>query len=482
MRQDTIPASTRATSSIAEIFYEILTSRFDLDLEEFEDVALEAGHKIMASAFGLALEALDARLCAEMPDGWRVHDRRTRRLLTKMGDVSYTYRRTRDRHGRSGLPLAEHLDMPHYDRITPAARAFLVEAGAEVSYEKAGRLLEKAKGSIVSANAVMTSLRETGALCAEEDAEAAASLYRDGVIPEAEASSTQISLENDGTWIRLQGVEPGEPERVEVKALVAYEGKEVQGGKVVRKNAIRHACVGSPEAFWTQGIATVGTKFDLSSLRAVHVGQDGEKWCGRAEEFMPGRISVTGHLDPFHVNRAVVRAVSDKGFANRIIGIIMDGDKDAAICLLEASREMGLASSKHADRLIAYLKNNIDLIGVEGPSLGTMDSENQHVYGARMDSVPCAWSRVGASDMARIRSRLCSGRKLPHMTREKSASPKRSIREQHAELRILEKAGLPASKVVESVGNGYLPPQASLVGFSSDVRYRAGLSSAMLQI
>ena len=89
MRQDTIPASTRATSSIAEIFYEILTSRFDLDLEEFEDVALEAGHKIMASAFGLALEALDTRLCAEMPDGWRVHDRRTRRLLTKMGDVSY---------------------------------------------------------------------------------------------------------------------------------------------------------------------------------------------------------------------------------------------------------------------------------------------------------------------------------------------------------------------------------------------------------
>ena len=53
-----------------------------------------------------------------------------------------------------------------------------------------------------------------------------------------------------------------------------------------------------------------------------------------------------------------------------------------------------------------------------------MESENQHVYGALMDSVPCAWSRNGASAMARIRSRRHSDRALPRPTREGSLTSK----------------------------------------------------------
>lgn len=41
-------------------------------------------------------------------------------------------------------------------------------------------------------------------------------------------------------------------------------------------------------------------------------------------------------------------------------------------------------------------------------SLGTMEAEQQHVYGARMDSVPCGWSERGADAMARVRSRRAS--------------------------------------------------------------------------
>ena len=51
---------------------------------------------------------------------------------------------------------------------------------------------------------------------------------------------------------------------------------------------------------------------------------------------------------------------------------------------------------------MAYLENNMEIIAGEGPSLGTMESESQHVYGVRMDSFPCAWSVRGASDMARL--------------------------------------------------------------------------------
>lgn len=66
-----------------------------------------------------------------------------------------------------------------------------------------------------------------------------------------------------------------------------------------------------------------------------------------------------------------------------------------------------------------------------------MESENQHLYGARMGSFPCAWSVRGASDMARIRSRSRSGRAIPRMTREASATPRRRAYREARELKSL---------------------------------------------
>ena len=142
-------------------------------------------------------------------------------------------------------------------------------------------------------------------------------------------------------------------------------------------------------------------------------------------------------------------------------------------------RDFGIAREKQADRAIGYLRNNIELIAVEGPSLGTMESENQHLYGARMDSVPCAWSRPGASAMARLVSRKHSHRELPRMTRSRSLTPKRAKQRERRILAVLNTGG--AGKMVESVGSGYLPPhQASVVGMSAEVRYAAGIDSGMI--
>jgi len=127
------------------------------------------------------------------------------------------------------------------------------------------------------------------------------------------------------------------------------------------------------------------------------------------------------------------------------------------------------------------LRNNIDIIAVEGPSLGTMESENQHLYGARMDSVPCAWSRAGASAMARVISRKHSKREVPRMTRARSLTPKRAKQRERRILAALNTGG--AGKLVESVGSGYLPPhRASLVGMSADVRYAAGIDKGMIPV
>jgi hypothetical protein len=200
-------------------------------------------------------------------------------------------------------------------------------------------------------------------------------------------------------------------------------------------------------------------------------------------EFFPAKVKSTGHLDPFHVNRAVLSCF-DRDNARgawHVLGVLNDGDKEEACKLLELMRDYGIAREKRATEVVGYLRNNIDLIAVEGPSLGTMESENQHLYGARMDSVPCAWSRSGASAMARVISRRHSHRDIPRMTRSRSLTPKRAKQRERRILAALNTGG--AGKMVESVGSGYLPPhQASLAGMAAEVRYAAGIDSGMIPI
>lgn len=96
-----------------------------------------------------------------------------------------------------------------------------------------------------------------------------------------------------------------------------------------------------------------------------------------------------------------------------------------------------------------------EFIGAAGPSLGATEFGSQHIYGVRMGSVPCAWSIEGSSDMARILSRGVSGGRVPHLARVGSMSPEKRDAREATILRKLEQGG--AGRVVESVGEGYLP-------------------------
>ena len=476
---DTATQRAEASSLLASFFFEIACEE-GIDFETFESKCISLGHLVIAGAMSMALERFDAKLCSELPEGCRVHDRRGKTLASEVGDLKFRYRRVRDRFGNTVVPYADALDLPWNARVTPGAKSFLVDAGADVSYQKAANLLAR-NGSRVSATTVMNAVRQVGALCAEEDAALAEDLFVNGVAPEGEVESKQVLVEADGTWIRLQDVKEGEPERVEIKALAAYGSKAEEGKKVRRVDCVHHGCVASPDSFWAQGVAAIGTKFDLSKVEVCHLGTDGEGWCERGAEFFPAKVKSTGHLDPFHVNRAVLPCF-DKESARgawHVLGVLNDGDKEEACRLLELMRDCGIAREKRSTEVVGYLRNNIDLIAVEGPSLGTMESENQHLYGARMDSVPCAWSRPGASAMARVVSRKHSHREVPRMTRSRSLTPKRAKQRERRILAVLNTGG--AGKMVESVGSGYLPPhQASLVGMAAEVRYAAGIDSGMI--
>lgn len=478
---DTAPAALRAAQALSDLFFETLrVAGSAATFESFEDDAIRMGHEAMASAMASALERLDALLCSSLPAGARVHDRRERTLATKTGDVTFRWTRVRDSRGFSGIPLAEALDLAHGCRVSPAAASFLVVAGAEVSYAKAASLLERAGGSRVNATTVMAALRQAGALCAEEDERAARDLYESGVLPGGDDECAELCLESDGTWFSVQKPKEGEPRRLEVKAVAAYSGKEVRGGKVRRVGATRHAMVGSVSEFMPQAVAAAGSRYDLSKVRRVHVGADGEPWRINAGAWFP-KAEAIPHLDPFHVNRAVLSCFPDPKAGWHVLDAIADGDVEEGCRLMEACADLGEARPKRVARVVAYLRGNASAIAVEGPSLGTMESGNQHLYGVRMDSFPCAWSREGASAMARVRSRLHSGREVPRMTRAGSETPRRRARRERRELDWLGSQGLSASAVVECPPRGYEPPhRASVASLSAEVRYAAGVDGGMV--
>lgn len=118
-----------------------------------------------------------------------------------------------------------------------------------------------------------------------------------------------------------------------------------------------------------EAVAAVGTAYDLSSVHEVHVGCDGEPWCAKVGEWFPG-ARAAAHLDPFHVNRAILSCFPDPKLGWSVAEAVWDGGKQAAACLVEVAAAQGLARPEPAARVAASLRNNADRIDVGGALAG----------------------------------------------------------------------------------------------------------------
>ena len=127
-QNDTASRADLAAAALADLFDEEIRAMGDAGIADIECRALELGHKAMAAALGRALERYDLRLCASLPEGAGVHDRRGRTLATKMGDVRFRWTRVRAADGGVDVPLADAVDLPVGCRVSPAAAGFLVLA------------------------------------------------------------------------------------------------------------------------------------------------------------------------------------------------------------------------------------------------------------------------------------------------------------------------------------------------------------------
>lgn len=430
-------------------------------------------------AYARALEALDDELCRSLPAGARIRDRRRRTMGTRLGDVTFSRRTCTDRLGSTVVPVDDAIDLPARARVSPCLESELVWLAAKTSYRMAAEVVTRSGGSTVGAATVEWCVHRAGEACRDEDERLAESLFVDGVRPAGREEAEVLCVESDGTMVNLQ--HEGGDRRCEVKAMVAYAGKVGGTGpgdrKVRRVRPVSFGCAGTARQMWAQGVAAVGSVYDITKVRTVHSGFDGAGWCEGDVTFLGFAEDVVGHLDPFHVNRAVARCfdAGHAGARSEALAEAYRGDARACADLLEAFAAEGSARPSVAAAVAPYLRGHASCIGVAGPSLGTMEPENQHVYQSRLSSVPCAWTRRGADSVARIRSRQASGREVPRLTREARVSAReRARRERRVEGSL--RSGPVASQVVSSEGKGWeYPAQASTTGHRADIQFESGL-------
>lgn len=462
----TVPA---AVSALSSAFLKALEGGSP-DFAEWEAAALELGRRCVAEAMGAALEARDRELRHSLPAGLRIHSVRSRTLATPTGDVRFRRTVCVDADGFTRYPLDEALDLPAGDRVSPGARELLVATGIEVSFERAARILALHGGSRVSAQTVMRSVRACGEEVAAREREAARALFEDGERPTSEMlPAPELLVEADGTYVRMR-----DGSTAEVKAVVAYAGKDGRGRKRERRTPVRHGCVGeAPGDFWEQAVARIGSRYDLASVERCLLGADGEA------QYLDGGMgalrfpSVEARIDPFHLDRAVSSCFpAGSALGSQAVSTLWGEGPGRCSRLLRLLAASGDASRDRALAVARYLDAHAAQIGGDGPSMGTMEAEQQHLYKVRMAAFPCAWSVEGADAMARLRSWVYSGSALPRRTREGSLS---ATRLKAREARLDASPRMKAARAVKSEGKGWeYPLRASLTGLRADVRYEAG--------
>lgn len=399
--------------------------------------------------------------------------RESRTVITMVGAVTYCRTVFLDEHGRRRLWADELLDIPPKTAFMSDAFLWIAGAASEVSYHKAAAAFLERTGCTVSQVTVMRIVHTAGALIRDAllNASVAAALEaRTG----SAISQDRVFVEADGLWIHIQAETHRKKaltrpfyEQVrkrksrEMKCGVVYTGKSVKGSKTVRGNARFAMLDGTAFEFWAAMGALIEREYEPADLECVWVGTDAGGWCVncRIGEVISSAPNIKCSLDPFHVMKAVERALPKGGVRDWIAGLIYS--RKFARTVKYSKRYLTTLSGRRRDKvrdMVSYLESNLPIIRFSEESMGTMEGANASVWAARMKNRGMAWSARGTEAMGLIRARLAA--KLPLIAPPVGAVFTEKER-RAAEISVARK-GWAASKAYFA-GSGWEPPSGTLV-------------------
>lgn len=391
-----------------------------IDFKGVEQICWEAGRAVARQLLQTVLQERDAALSAEREvPTLRFKDRKRRRLVTLMGDVSVVRRRYWDRRRQTyRFLLDEALGLVPQVAVVGQVAELGLWLATQGSYGQASRLVSALVGVAVSRQAIWRAVQGRGAALAAEAAAQREAVFTHGVVPPAPAVVPPVLFgEADGCLIAQQ-----RGRLMEVKVGVWYEGWQRQPVTrdeyaLVGKSSV--ATLASADAFWEE-LAVVGeTRYGRSAIGPVYVGGDGARWITEGTQVLgPTRVK----LDAFHLHRLLGRAFGWPPELGAVVGQLLDGQWDPPMRTVIgwALAEPDAARRKDMAQALAFLDHHRALLArIRYPAglrrgrvlrqLGTMERQVDLIVAERFKKRGMSWSRRGAEHLVRLRVQVLNG-------------------------------------------------------------------------
>lgn len=380
--------------------------------------------ELRTEALRLELQAMDDHLQKEVPKSWRFKEYRRRTIITLAGKITYMRRIYQEPSGICHAYLDEILGIRTRMKLAPDAFIWIVKTAADISFRKTARAFYERTGAKISHWLVMACVHEEGTLILEE-------AYRD-TFGDTSSSTKSIPYSSETLFVEFDGIHIPlqksfhEPRKVrwvyeqdrkknslELKVASFYAGKD----KKRRRLGCEHFSLdATPAYFWPVLNARIASVYDIEVIETVHSSADAAGWCvNNGLDVIHTANEAYHYLDRFHLNRECRRVFGGKTTkASHFINLAYR--RKVERMLRDIQLVINKATGKDKERyqkFQTYLQENSELIKRgAGPSMGTMEGTNAHVYAARMKVWGGAWSRHGATYMAALRAHISSGRKL----------------------------------------------------------------------
>lgn len=370
---------------------------------ELEKTVVDLTNRMAADFLGEVLTTADCLICdsGARKKEYVVQRRRTRTLISSVGDVTFTHTLYKDRAGRTRCLLDDQIRLPDRERFTTLAEAKVLSEAEVHSYQHAAESIRSGSQTITKT----TVMNKVHAIEAE--------LPGIDPAPEEKKRVEYLYLEADEDHIHRQ--KDGQTTGCHIgKLIYLFEGKEeVCKG---RRRLIAPFYFGGLYSgsdrnaqLWEQVDQYIQDHYDQDYLKRVYICSDGGAWIKSAVNYVYKSKLVA---DRFHLMKYIYRVagctLDDRDITvGRFYKYIYKNKPVAVKKLLTRIQNHCENSDRAVEECRTYLLNNWEAIQRafhDKHALGcSAEGHVSSVYSERMSSRPMGWSETGSDRMCKLR-------------------------------------------------------------------------------
>ena len=355
-----------------------------------------------------------------------------KRLTTSVGDIIFqkTLYESKTELNEEGKPLTCYLvdkvlGLSPNQTMTEDAMANILKEAVQTSYRKGG---EAASPNGVTKETVKNLIH--GLQFPEEPAVSGEKKEVDCLYIEADEDHYHLQfMENKGDLKRNAA---GRKINGAINKLIyIHEGIEPEAPKSKRYRLVNphYFCRGEEtdnKNLWEEVYTYIREHYDLGKIKRIYLNSDGGPWIQAVRRRIDG---ITFVLDGYHLSKYISQLTGHmEDSAEDARSEVYDSikNKTKADFLNIAERLKGCAKTdrirESIEKAAGFITSNwtaakYRLKRPEGVTGSSTEGHVYHVLSSRMSTLPMGWSRLGGSQMARLREYYYNGRDMMELAR-----------------------------------------------------------------